>query len=459
LSEFYLVGSEASSVNTRFVLVAVGIAALGGVLFGFDLVVVAGAVLFIQEQLKLAAGLEEVVVSAALAGATIGAALAGSMADRLGRRHVLFATAAVFAVGAGATALAPSAGWLIGGRAVVGLAIGSVSVAAPLYISEIAPSETRGRMVAVYILGAGVGSLLAFSIDYLFSARQAWRWMFASGIVPALLLAIGMLTLPETPRWLVRHGRIEEGRRVLERFRGSPGVEDELAGINARATASGTWRDLLDAALGPVLFAGIGLAILQRVTGMVIPAMYGPDILKQAGMGSDSVDILASIGMGVAMIASALVGIQLIDRAGRRRLLVAGFSGMLLGIVLLSLAFIDLHAPPARWLALAGILVLLAAWTAGPGMVVFTLLSEIYPLTVRGQAMSASTVAMWVAYTLVTMTFLTLIDGLGPVLTFALFGVLCVAAVLFTLRFAPETKGRSLEQIEAAWTDERRGRP
>ncbi len=447
--------SESSSPNTRFVFVAVAITALGGVLFGFDLVVAAGAVLFIQEQLKLAPGLEEVVLSAALGGGTIGAALAGTLADRLGRQRVLLVTSVVFALGAGATALAPSAGWLIAGRAVVGLAIGAVSVVAPLYISEVAPSETRGRMVAMYIVGAGVGSLLAFSVDYLFSARQAWRWMFASGIVPAMALGIGILTLPETPRWLVRHGRRDDGRRVLQRFRGSSSVEVELAGIDARATASGGWRDLLDASVRPALFVGIGLAVWQRVTGMEIPAMYGPDVLKQAGMGSDSVTILASIGMGVMMIAAAVAGLQLIDRAGRRRLLVAGFAGMFLGIVLLMLAFVDLHAPPARWLALAGILVLLAAWTAGPGMVVFTLLSEIYPLRIRGQAMSVSIVVMWIAYTVVTLTFLTLIDGLGPVRTFALFGLACVAAVLFTLRFAPETKGRSLEEIEAAWTEGR----
>jgi sugar porter (SP) family MFS transporter len=423
--------------HPRFVYVAAGIAALGGFLFGYDLVVISGAILFIKQQFALSPTTEEVVVSAVVFGAMIGAAMGGTLADRFGRRVVLILTAATFAVGALGTALATTVTWLIVGRVVVGLGVGMVSIATPLYISEISPDNARGRLVSLFMLVGGSGSLIAFLVDYAFSTFHEWRWMFGLGAIPAVMLGIGMMFLPESPRWLASHGLVDKARSVLRRLRGTANVEDELQGIQTGlGHQRGGWAELVSPTVRPALIVGIGLGICQRVTGVNLAFFYAPTIFEFAGFESTSVDILASVGLGVIMVLMTMVAMQLLDRVGRRPLLLIGFTGMVLSLSVLGLA---------------SLMLLVGSWMVGPGTVVFVLLSEIYPLKIRGLAMSVATMVLWGSYLVVTLTFLTLTQLLGNSGTFLFYALLGIGAWLFVYFRVPETKGKSLEEIQAQW--------
>ena len=265
----------------RFVYVAAGIAAIGGLLFGYDLVVISGAILFIKQQFALSPTIEEVVVSAVVFGAMIGAAMGGTLADRFGRRLLLILTAATFALGALGTALASTVTWLIVGRVVVGLGVGMVSMATPLYISEISPDNARGRLVSLFMLVGGSGALTAFLVDYAFSTFDAWRWMFGLSVIPALIFGIGMWLLPESPRWLASHGLVDRARTVLRRIRGTATVEDELQSIQSSlGQHKGGWAELGRPTVRPALIVGMGLGISQRVTGVNLGFFYAPTIFE-----------------------------------------------------------------------------------------------------------------------------------------------------------------------------------
>lgn len=438
--------------HPRFVYVAAGIAALGGFLFGYDLVVISGAILFIKQQFALSPTTEEVVVSAVVFGAMIGAAMGGTLADRFGRRVVLILTAATFAVGALGTALATTVTWLIVGRVVVGLGVGMVSIATPLYISEISPDNARGRLVSLFMLVGGSGSLIAFLVDYAFSTFHEWRWMFGLGAIPAVMLGIGMMFLPESPRWLASHGLVDKARSVLRRLRGTANVEDELQGIQTGlGHQRGGWAELVSPTVRPALIVGIGLGICQRVTGVNFAFFYAPTIFEFAGFESTSVDILASVGLGVIMVLMTMVAMQLLDRVGRRPLLLIGFTGMVLSLSVLGLAFAVPRGSLLGWIVVGSLMLLVGSWMVGPGTVVFVLLSEIYPLKIRGLAMSVATMVLWGSYLVVTLTFLTLTQLLGNSGTFLFYALLGIGAWLFVYFRVPETKGKSLEEIQAQW--------
>jgi sugar porter (SP) family MFS transporter len=436
----------------RFVYVAAGIAAIGGLIFGYDLVVISGAILFIKQQFALSPTVEEVVVSAVVFGALAGAAAGGPLADRFGRRVVLILIAVIFTVGALSTALASTVTWIIVGRIIVGAAVGMVSMAAPLYISEISPDNARGRLVSFFMLGSSGGALIAFLVNYAFSATHAWRWMFGLGVIPAVMLGMGMTFLPETPRWLASHGLVDRARTVLQRIRGTATVEDEIRGIQASlAQHKGGWAELMSPVVRPALIVGVGLGICQRVTGINLGFFYAPTIFELAGFESAAVDTMASVGVGVTMVLMTIVAMQSLDRVGRRPLLLIGFAGMVLSLGVLGLAFQAPHKGLLGGVAVGSLMLLVGSWMIGPGTATFLLISEIYPLRIRGAAMSIATVALWAGYLLSTLTFLTLIQTLGRAGTFWLYGLLGIGAGLFAYFFVPETKGKSLEEIQATW--------
>ncbi len=420
----------------RFVYIAAGIAALGGFLLGYDQTVIAGAILFIKKQFGLSSTIEEVLVSAVVLGALLGAAAGGTLADRYGRRTVLMLIAVIFALGAIGTALAPTVTWLIGGRVVGGMAVGMVSITAPLYISEVSPSDVRGRLVSLFVLASACGLLAAGLVDYAFSGDQEWRWMFGLQAIPAIIFGIGIVFLPESPRWLASHAREDKARAVLMRLRGTANVEDELQGIQTSlGQQKGGWAELVSPAVRPALIVGIGLGICQRVTGVNLAFFYAPTIFEFAGFESASVDILASVGLGVVSV-----------------LMLGGLAGMALSLGILGLAFLGPHRLGILgWVAVASLMVLMGSWAIGPGAVVFVLISEIYPLKIRGLAMSVATMVLWGSYLLVTLTFLTLTQLLGNSGAFLFYALLGIGAWLFVYFLVPETKGKSLEEIQAHW--------
>jgi sugar porter (SP) family MFS transporter len=445
--------NKAKATGRHFVYLASAISALGGMLFGYDIGVISGAILFIKTDFSLSPSLEEIVVSSVLLGSLVGAMLGGILADRLGRRRLLIITAVVFGLGAIGAALAPDTAWLIAARVVAGTAIGIASFVAPLYISEIAPVEIRGKLVSINQVALTSGIVISYLIDYAFAGSRAWRWMFALAVIPAAAFGVGLMFIPNSPRWLVGCGHVDQARAVLQRIRGPEQVESELSAIrHSVAQQKEHWSELLGPLLRPAMIVGVGLAIAQQITGINTVIYYAPTIFKFAGLSSASVAILASVGVGVVNVVLTVVAMQLIDRVGRRPLLLVSLAGMALGLFVLGLAFsLPQLSGSLGWIAVASLMVYVGSFAVGLGPVFWLILSEIYPLRIRGRAMSVGTVANWSANLIVALSFLTLTQVLGKPATFWLYGIVSVGSWLFAFFLVPETKGRSLEEIEAHW--------
>ena len=441
----------ATADGKRYVYLAAAISALGGMLFGYDIGVISGAILFIKKDFSLSAGLEEIVVSSVLLGSLVGAVGGGILADRLGRRKLLIVTAAVFGLGAIGAALAPDTAWLIIARVVAGAAIGVASFVAPLYISEIAPVDIRGKLVSINQVALTSGIVFSYLIDYAFAGSEAWRWMFAMAVIPAAAFGIGLVFIPDSPRWLAGRGHMEQARAVLKRIRPPDKVEAEMSDIqHSVAQQKGSWSELLSPLLRSAMIVGIGLAIAQQITGINTVIYYAPTIFKFAGFSSASVAILASVGVGIVNVVFTVVAMQLIDRVGRRPLLLVSLAGMALSLIVLGLAFsLPQLSGSKGWIAVASLMAYVGSFAVGLGPVFWLVLSEIYPLQIRGRAMSVGTVANWSANLIVALSFLTLTQTLGKAATFWLYAAVTVGAWVFAFLLVPETKGKTLEQIEA----------
>ncbi|MBW8090169.1 sugar porter family MFS transporter [Streptomyces hygroscopicus subsp. hygroscopicus] len=435
------------------------VAALGGLLFGYDTGVISGALLTIESDFGLTPLSSGVVVSSILVGAMIGAAGAGNLADRHGRRPVLVTAAAIFTLGAAMASFAPSAAILTAARVVLGLGIGVASNLVPVFIAEIAPPLYRGRLVGLNQLMITLGIVLAYVSNYaLEHVNHSWRWMFGIAAVPAVLFGAGMLAMPESPRWLALRGHTERARAALTRLRGPDdpaAVEAELAEAATRAgdTAERTarknrWRALTSRSVRPVIVAGVGLQILGQASGVNTVIYYAPKIFESSGLGSSS-SILATVGVGVVNLVMTPVGMVTVDRIGRTKLLALGAFTMTLALAGLAAALAagGQHSSVA-WLAVAFVILFIAAVATTLNVVVFIIPSELYPLRIRGTAMSATMFSNWTMNFLVSLTFLTLLDTLGGAGTFTLYAAVCALLTVFALRCVPETRGKSLEQIE-----------
>jgi len=439
--------------GSRFVHIAALFAALGGLLFGYDTGVISGALIFIKRDFSLTTIAEEIVVSGVLLGATIGAIIGGRLADRFGRRRILLVTATIFGVGALASALSPSPAVLIISRIVLGVAIGLASTTVPVYLSEVSPPNARGWIVSLFQLAVTAGIVSAYLVDYAFASAGGWRWMLGLAVAPALVFGAGMFFLPETPRWLIRSGRHEIARSVLLRIRDNVDVDLEITDIQtslAQQEQCGTWTDLLHRHVRPALIVGLGLAVFQQVTGINTVIYYAPKILQSAGFASASGAILATAGVGVVNFAMTIVAMLLVDRAGRRPLLLVGIAGMIVTLAILAFSF---HATSTNlaWIAVVCLMGYVASFAISLGPIFWLLIAEIYPLKVRGLAEGTAATFNWASNLIVSLTFLTLLEKLGPSSTFALYALASVASWLFAYYLVPETKGRTLEQIETFW--------
>ncbi len=447
--------APSKSADRSFVYLAATFAALGGLLFGYDTGVISGAELFLRKDFTLSTFALEVIVSGVLAGAACGALAGGRLADLFGRRKLLIATAIIFAAGAILCAAAPSPGILVAGRIIVGLAIGLSSSTVPVYISEVAPADARGWQVSLFQLAITSGILLAYLADYAFAQIQSWRWMFGVAVIPAAIFGSGMIFLPESPRWLLLRGQRERARATLERVRGTPDVGKELSEIEeglAHAEEKGRLSDLLEPSLRPALAVGIGLAIFQQVTGINTVIYYAPVIIQSAGISSASGAILATAGIGLVNVLMTVISMRLIDRAGRRPLLLTGIAGMAVTLGFLGLVFRNAsHSSTFAWLAVISMMAYVASFAISLGPIFWLLISEIYPLKIRNSAEGIAATFNWGSNLIVALTFLTLVEHLGPSWTFWLYGLSAVGAWIFSYYFAPETKGRTLEEIEEFW--------
>jgi sugar porter (SP) family MFS transporter len=442
-------GSRADSGRRNgFLLTVSAVAALGGFLFGFDTGVVSGALLYVRDDFGgLSSFQQGAVVSGTLLGAMFGALAGGAAADRFGRRRTIFVVAIAFVVGIVVIVVAQSPPVLIAGRFIVGLGVGGASMSVPLYISELAPADVRGRLVSTNQLMITSGIVCAYLVDYAFASGGEWRWMFGVGLVPAMILGAAILFMPESPRWLVAHGRVDAARSVLARVHDEGALEDELRVVQESPKRAGL-RALLAPGLRLALMLGIGLAVLQQVTGINTVIYYAPTILNSTGISSSN-SILASLAVGAINVVMTIVSMSVIDKVGRRPLLLGSLAGMVVSLTLLGLTLqLSSLGSAVHWLTLLFLITYVASLAIGLGPVFWLLIAEIYPLRVRGEAMSVASAFNWLANFAVGLTFLLLIDAVGRPVTFWFYAVIGVVAIVFTFKLVPETKGRTLEEIE-----------
>jgi sugar porter (SP) family MFS transporter len=443
---------EATRGRNTFILRVAIIAALGGLLFGYDTGVISGALLFIRKDLQAGQFAQQWIVASLLVGAVIGAVISGWSADALSRRWTKVVSGSVYVLGALGSAFAQNVPQLVAARFVLGLSVGTASFVSPMYISEQTPPRLRGGTVSFNQLMITGGIFLAYIADWALKGIGPgnWRWMLGLGALPGLALALGMAFLvPHSPRWLVEKDREEEARDVLEDTREGD-VGDELDQIREVSQQQGQVRvrDLLARGLRPMLVVGLGLAIFQQIVGVNTVIYFAPTILSYTGLDAGSAVTQALI-VGLTNVVFTVVAILLLDRIGRRPLLVIGTAGLTVALALLGAFFaFPSWQQSAPWLALAALVLYIAAFAVGLGPVFWLMISEIYPLRIRSTAMALATVANWTFNFLVSYFFLSLVGWIGKAGTFWLYAAIGVAAVLFFWWRVPETKGRSLEEIE-----------
>ncbi len=443
---------DANAHAYRNVIITAATAGLAGLLFGYDTGVIAGALLQITPDFGLGSFASGLVVGAVPIGAVLGAWIASSSSDKYGRRSLILTAGIIFIIGAIVSAISPDTLILVLSRVVIGVAIGVASAVAPVYISEIAPPDIRGRLVTFFQLAVTVGILVAYLVGLAFAdANEGWRWMLGLGAVPAIALVIGIVRLPSSPRWLLMVGREDDARAALQRVRteGPDAIELEIKEIQTSMDIhEGSWKDLLAPAVKAALLVGIGLAILQQITGINTVIYYAPTIIQETGIDSDFSSILASLGVGVINVIMTVVALRLLDSRGRRELLFIGVSGISFSLFLLGLAFlVGADKTWATVMAIGSLMLFVCSFAVWLGPIFWLLNAEIYPLSVRSKAASAGTMTNWFFNFLVSLTFLPLIDLLSQTGAFWFYGAIGLVTLWFCWKFVPETKGRSLEQI------------
>ena len=444
-------------LRRRLILISL-IATIGGLLFGYDTGVVNGALLYMGRDLRLTPADEGLITAALLLGAALGSLLAGRLADRIGRRRTLWLLAGTFVAGAIACALAPDRSALAAFRFLLGLAVGGASVVVPTYLAELAPPEVRGRLVTQNELMIVSGQLLAFAVNALIAhtwgeSHTVWRWMLGVAAAPGIVLGIGAVFLPESPRWLMARAQPAAAEAVLARLRppGAAAAEAraiaELAAAEAASNIRG-WAALRISWVRAILLVGIGIGIVQQVTGVNSIMYYGTQILSRAGLGIQGA-LVANVLNGVVSVLATFLGIALVGRTGRRPMLVTGLIGTTASLLLLGIVSLLFQPSPSLAYLVLGAMSLFLCFQQGfVSPVTWLLLSEIFPLKVRGLGMGAATLVLWAANFVVAFSFPQLVAAFGVSSTFFGFVVVGILAVAFSFRYVPETGGRSLEAIE-----------
>jgi SP family arabinose:H+ symporter-like MFS transporter len=447
------------TVNLRYVIFLACTAGLGGLLFGFDIAIITGAGPFITSHFGLSDISLGWAFSSLLFGCVLGSFGAGRLTDRYGRKKMLIWVAVLFAATSLATALAPSFTVFLAARFVGGLAVGAVSLLSPMYASEVSPPSIRGRMGTFYQMSIVTGIVVSYCINYLLrnEGPDNWRWMFLTGAIPSALFLIMIALAPETPRFLVRVGRRQEAFALLERIGGAETAQVEISAIAASMHKERqTWRSLLRPGVRRALVASAFLAIFIQVSGINTIIDYAPAIFQSAGWKMDAA-LFSTFLVGVTEFVFTIVAFWMIDRYGRKPLYIAGSFGMTLTLAGLLVAV--LAGRFNGGLALALILTYLAFFCACVGPVFWTLMPEIFPNDVRGTAMAVPVLLQWVANAVVVLVFPYAFHQIGKEVTFGFLALMALSQGLFTWWFVPETKGKTLEEIEGYWIASKRESP
>ncbi|HEY7305041.1 MAG TPA: sugar porter family MFS transporter [Bryobacteraceae bacterium] len=440
-----------TSINIRYVIFLAATAALGGLLFGFDIAIITGAGPFLTETFHLNDLSLGWAFSSLLFGCVLGSAIAGRLTDFYGRKKILLLVAVLFAVTSLATGLAPSFSAFIVARFVGGLAVGGASILSPMYVAEVSPPSLRGRLGTLYQMSIVTGILTSYAINYLLRGVGSgnWRWMFMTGVVPSLLFFALLLSVPETPRYLFMAGREQQAFAILERIAGRESAEFEASEIRASlSNKRRAWRELFGPGIRRAVLVGFCLAILVHVSGINTIIDYAPAILKSAGWKIDAA-LFSTVIIGFTNFAFTFVSFWAIDRYGRKPLYIIGSLGMTAALVmLLSAVLLGRFQSTA---ILAYILAYLAFFSSCIGPVFWTLVAEIFPNDLRGTAMIVPVLTQWVANAAVVLFFPVAFNQLGKAVTFAFLAAMSLVQAVFTWFFVPETKNKPLEEIEEYW--------
>lgn len=439
------------------------VSTFGGLLFGYDTGVINGALPYMSEsdQLNLNSFTQGLVTSALLFGAAFGAVVGGRLADYNGRRKTILYLAILFFVSTIGCTISPNAAVMILCRFLLGLAVGGASVTVPTYLAEMSPAESRGKMVTQNELMIVTGQLLAFTFNAIIGNMlgenpHVWRYMLPVAAIPAVFLFFGMLRVPESPRWLVSKGKNDEALTVLQKIRENKRAKSELQEIESAyeqeaKMEKATFKDLTTPWVRRVVFLGIGIAVVQQITGVNSIMYYGTEILKDAGFQTEAA-LIGNIGNGVISVLATFVGIWLLGKVGRRPMLITGLVGTTTALLLIgifSLVFEGSAALP--YIVLALTITFLAFQQGAISPVTWLMLSEIFPLRLRGLGMGVTVFCLWGINFLVGLTFPVLLASIGLSTTFFVFVVLGIGAILFVKKFLPETKGLTLEELEQSF--------
>lgn len=453
--------------NKIYVTFITIIATLGGLLFGYDTAVISGAIGFVRDHFDLNSTMMGWVASSALVGCIAGCAVAGYLSDRFGRKKIMILSAVLFAITGVGCAVAQSTTGLVIYRIIGGIGVGIASMLSPIYIAEIAPAHIRGRLVSYNQFAIVTGMLVVYFVNYIIASRgnetwnlqAGWRWMFGSETIPALLFLIFLIFIPESPRWLAKNDQIEKSRRILLKIGETGFAEKEIREmLETEIPESSSFRALLQGKFRVVLIIGIVLAILQQVTGINVFLYYAPEIFKKLGTGTNTA-LLQTIIVGFFNLTFTVVAILTVDRFGRKPLMITGSLGM--GLCLMILGLMAYFQQSALWV-LAFILGYISCFALSVGPVTWVIISEIFPTRIRGRALSIATVFLWTANWVVSQTFPMLdenqwlVDRFHHGFSFWLYGSMCFILFLFMWIKVPETKGKSLEEIEKLWQRELR---
>jgi len=434
--------------NSFYIIFISLIAACGGLLFGFDIAVFSGTIPFIQPYYGLTEAQLGWTGSSLYVGCIIGTLITGYATDRFGRKPMLILAAAIFTISSILMGWAGSYNMLIFWRIVAGIGVGAASMLSPLYIAEISPANIRGRMVSINQLTIVIGILLAYFINYLLAdVENNWRWMFTSGAMPSALFLLFVFFVPESPRWLISKGHVGRAREVLKMVNGDDNGGDEVQAIESRihSEVKGKFSDLFQRGVVFVVFLGITMAVFQQISGANAIFFYAPIIFEKAGMDVKD-QLFQQIMIGAINLVFTLVAMQLVDRIGRKKLMLGGSSMMALWLFLVGICY-HFNLFEGYWLTFF-VLAFIATYATTLAPVTWVLISEIFPTKVRGIAVSVSTCMLWVACFALAYGFPVLIERLNAPQTFFLFSGICLLYFVILVRYVPETKGKTLEQFE-----------
>ncbi len=453
------------SGNLLFVVCITLVAALGGLLFGYDTAVISGAIGFLQTHFDLTSTMKGWAASCALIGCVVGVLIAGYMSDKFGRRNTLILSAIMFLISAIGTAVPKTLTTFIIFRIIGGFGVGAASMTSPMYIAEISPARIRGRMVSVNQFAIVTGMLVVYFVNFFIAGAGdeawnidiGWRWMFGSESIPAILLLVLLFFVPESPRWLVENKFRDKAFAVLEKAQGTQQAEIEMQEIEGIIQQEkGTFSELFDKAFRPALVIGIFLAVFQQITGINVFLYYAPEIFKSVAGSNIDAALLQTIVIGAFNLGFTVIAIWTVDKVGRKPLMIIGSLGM--GISLLALGLASYFQQMNAWL-LIFIVGYIACFALSVGPVVWVILSEIFPTKIRGRALGLATFCLWIANFIISQTFPMmdenkwLIDKFHHGFPFLLYAVFCGIMVWFVIYKVPETKGKTLEQIEKSWLE------